>query len=484
MIAHRSQWLFALLPVMFLILLCPHRMYAEAPAKLFVGPVQVLEDSTTTATFEQIRARHAEFSDVHGPAPQFGFTASAYWLRIPVQNLQPAAATFYLDIQNPLLDSVTLYVISNGTLQTTQQSGAQITAWQRPYLAPTLVLPFPVAASATAELYVRVQSDGVTLQLPITVRDDRSLQRSVTLNWVLSSVLVSMLAAMLLYNLMLLTLLRSRLYLYYVLYLLFAFIAVAIIGGIGPTYLFPNSAWVNIHGIPFATEIFFALMVLITREFVVSRADRWLNRWMKFLAIVAFLAAFGSLFLPMRFNYQLLITMDFVYPLFCCFVGVRALHQGRTEARFLIAGQFSSWLALVITGLVAADILPYHALIYQGTAIGVVIDSLFLSLALADRIRILQRAHIDAEERARRNLEIRGDELERLVSERTAEIRTLQGILPICANCKKIRDDEGAWRGLEEYISSHTDTEFSHGICADCMRELYPGYARQREPKT
>ncbi|MCB0085085.1 MAG: hypothetical protein KDE47_29295, partial [Caldilineaceae bacterium] len=422
---------------------------ADFPTNLFIGQIQVLEDPTATETLEQIVTRRTEFTDVHAPAPQFGFTAAAYWLRIPVQNLQPAAKTFYLDIQNPLLDSVTLYVISNGARQTTQQSGAQVTARQRPYLAPTLVFPFPLAAQATAELYVRVQSHGVTLQIPVAIRDEQTIQRSVTLGWVLSSVLVSMLTAMLLYNLLLLTLLKSRLYLYYVLYLFFAFIAVAIIGGLGPAYLFPNSIWLAIHGIPFATTMVFALMILITREFVVSRTERWLNRWMYFLASLAFVVGIGSLFWPMRFNYQMLITMDFVYPLFCFLVGVRALRQGHTEARFLIAGQLSSWLALVITGLVAADILPYHALVYQGPAVGAVIDALLLSLALADRIRILQRARITAEEQARRNLQIHSEELERLVAERTAEIKTLHGILPICANCKKIRTDDGAWHALE-----------------------------------
>ena len=189
----------------------------------------------------------------------------------------------------------------------------------------------------------------------------------------------------------------------------------------------------------------------------------------------------GSLCWPMRFNYQMLITMDLTYPLFCFFVGVRALRRGHTEARFLIAGQMSSWLALVITGLVAADILPYNALVYQGSAIGVVIDALLLSLALADRIRILQRAQIAAEEQARHNLAIRGDELERLVAARTAEIKTLHGILPICANCKKIRADDGAWQALESYISQHTDAQFSHGICVDCMQELYPEIYRKRQ---
>ncbi len=54
------------------------------------------------------------------------------------------------------------------------------------------------------------------------------------------------------------------------------------------------------------------------------------------------------------------------------------------------------------------------------------------------------------------------------------EIRQLRGFLPICANCKKIRDDKGYWTQVEVYISSHSETEFSHGICPECAQRMYP----------
>jgi YesN/AraC family two-component response regulator len=53
------------------------------------------------------------------------------------------------------------------------------------------------------------------------------------------------------------------------------------------------------------------------------------------------------------------------------------------------------------------------------------------------------------------------------------EIKTLRGIIPICASCKKIRDDNGYWREVSNYISIHTEAEFSHGICPDCIKKLY-----------
>ncbi len=54
------------------------------------------------------------------------------------------------------------------------------------------------------------------------------------------------------------------------------------------------------------------------------------------------------------------------------------------------------------------------------------------------------------------------------------EIKTLRGILPICANCKKIRDDQGSWEVLESYIRDRSDVEFSHGLCPECAKKLYP----------
>ena len=63
-----------------------------------------------------------------------------------------------------------------------------------------------------------------------------------------------------------------------------------------------------------------------------------------------------------------------------------------------------------------------------------------------------------------------------------SEIVGLRSILPICSSCKKIRDDDGYWQQVEEYVSSHADVRFSHGICHDCMRKLYPDIADRQGP--
>ena len=55
------------------------------------------------------------------------------------------------------------------------------------------------------------------------------------------------------------------------------------------------------------------------------------------------------------------------------------------------------------------------------------------------------------------------------------EVKVLRGLIPICASCKKIRNDGGFWQQIEEYIGEHSEAEFSHGLCQPCLKKLYPG---------
>lgn len=56
------------------------------------------------------------------------------------------------------------------------------------------------------------------------------------------------------------------------------------------------------------------------------------------------------------------------------------------------------------------------------------------------------------------------------------EIKTLRGIIPVCSHCRQIKDDEGMWKQMEDYIHAHSLAEFSHGMCPSCMQEHYPEY--------
>jgi len=78
----------------------------------------------------------------------------------------------------------------------------------------------------------------------------------------------------------------------------------------------------------------------------------------------------------------------------------------------------------------------------------------------------------DAEIYRLRNVELKNSN--RRLRNALERVKVLSGLVPICAHCKKIRDDKGFWTQLEVFIAQHSDAVFSHGVCPDCMRQFYP----------
>ena len=106
--------------------------------------------------------------------------------------------------------------------------------------------------------------------------------------------------------------------------------------------------------------------------------------------------------------------------------------------------------------------------------------------AMIDRVRSSNEGLERRVEERTTELSIANDELLRInlekemaiagLKEALNKISTLRGLLPICAACKKIRDDQGYWKQIETYIMEHSEADFSHGICPDCAKELYGEY--------
>ena len=86
---------------------------------------------------------------------------------------------------------------------------------------------------------------------------------------------------------------------------------------------------------------------------------------------------------------------------------------------------------------------------------------------------VLAKRGLQRRERERDLAEAERDKTIAALQDALEDIKTLRGIVPICAHCKKIRDDKGYWNQVEIYVHEHSEAEFSHSICPDCLRELY-----------
>lgn len=109
------------------------------------------------------------------------------------------------------------------------------------------------------------------------------------------------------------------------------------------------------------------------------------------------------------------------------------------------------------------DIIRFNLYIVMANGLGITMLSALNKNRRKQYIQFIKEQYLNSE------LQLTVD---KLISAQQ-EIKTLEGIIPICSNCKKIRDDEGYWKKIESYIESHLDASFSHGICPECMNEFY-----------
>ena len=395
---------------------------SRLPTGVLIGQLEVLEDPNADATLDQVLGQRYRFRPVVAKTPNYNFSSSAFWFHLTVQNRRDQPTALFLEEKHPAIDDLTLYVVHSDNRRDTVRSGDRIAAHDRPYPGSTLVLPFLLAAGESAELYLRARSDAGTILVPFEFLDERALEKSLLEARLFHGVMLGLFLSLFIYNLFIYALLREKSYLYYMAYLPFAYLTITSLDGFGPGVLYPGSTWPGNEGLVVFSGITFILILSFTRAFLRTSELSGLDRWVKLLIAASVFLAISPLVLTIRVAYQIDVLMVFAFPVLCSFVGIAAWRRGRIEARFYVLGQAASWIGLLAFGMLIIGALPYHLLLFEGISIGISADALLLSLALADKIRILQKARLQAEDIARRNLEVRQEELERIVAERTSEL--------------------------------------------------------------
>jgi hypothetical protein len=149
----------------------------------------------------------------------------------------------------------------------------------------------------------------------------------------------------------------------------------------------------------------------------------------------------------------------FTYCAFLIHKYIPPLLNGRNRLLIITFGVVAAWF------LIRAVLTIYSGYGKQDLMLLTVINQLSFIFIVGGNIGIITGLII-----------LNSQRIEHELSTVISEIRQLKGILPICASCKKIRDDKGYWNQIESYIRDHSEAEFSHGICPDCAKKLYPGF--------
>ena len=339
------------------------------------------------------------FQRIGKDTANFGYTYSAFWLRftLPQETERLLVPMLVLEIRFPSIDSIELHVPyrSAAGLEYRVQHGGDQQPWDsREVKHRNHVFRIPAAGLADAPVYLRTQSRSA-LTVPAYLWRPEAMIASDRNTQLVYGLFYGLVIALFLYNLMLLLALRDRIYLWYVLYVGSFGFGLAAFDGFAFQYLWPGSVWWANHALGTALCATLLFGAQFSRSFlntpaIALFANRFLLAVMALAAVGVFLAATG-LFVPYGTIMRTLSALACAAAGIVLYVAVRAVLDGNRPARFFLLAWFALLVFIALGALRNFAIVPTHFLTVNGLHIGLALDVLLLSFALADRINSVKR---------------------------------------------------------------------------------------------
>lgn len=385
-----------------LLCLCLHASPALALVQLAPGDGQVpldgkveyLEDAGGKLGLADLTnpAVHYQFT----PAPaqgslNFGYSPSAYWLKIPLQAAPGIERRWLLEFAYPSLDSVEVFAPDSRGGYRHMQSGDHQPFSARPFDHRNLVFPLDLRPGEVQTLLVRVVSDG-NLTLPMTLWTPEALHQSDLRTYPLFALYYGALGALAIYNLLLFFLIRDRRHIEYAAFALCMIVGQASLNGFANQFLWPESpVWGNgvFPAAMAATGLFGALF---TRSFLETRRtapglDRLILVCIAWFAI----AAIGPFVLPYRIAAINVSLSGISFSVLAVAGGVLCLMRNGPGARFFLIAWALLLVGVAVTGARNFGWLPTNDLTSYAMQLGSALEMLLLSSALADRINSMRK---------------------------------------------------------------------------------------------
>lgn len=457
-----------LLPHLFGIAAHALELSNESPLVLITSEARIYEDESGELGIDDIAGLKDEvFVSAGGDSLNFGMNSGAVWLRFDLEN-NSEVNEWVIELNNPRLDSVQGYAPLPGGGWSTTMVGRKHPVDNR--LARHVMPPVPVsvAPGSVATVYLRVEHYGsMRFQARIMTRDYFFLHESrhtAAMFGVFGGLLV--MAAI---NAAVFLLLRERAYLYLSGALFSFFLLAMAVTGYGYVYLWRDWYYVSLHSVNTTGMLHNALMCLFFYEFIrddrSSQFDRRLvlaGMWCSFAAVLISLSEWW-------FKFPLANFLGLAIPVLLEVLALRSYRRGYRPALYFLLAWTIATAGVGLVALISVGIFEHSYLGETMLVSTYLISSLLWNLSLADRLRLSQRA---AQETLEEQVRMRTSELRHALE----EVKTLSGLLPICSSCKKIRDDQGYWQSVEHYVQAHSSATFTHGICPECFKKVYPEY--------
>ncbi|MCG8617745.1 MAG: hypothetical protein MI802_16135, partial [Desulfobacterales bacterium] len=351
----------------------------------------VLEDPGRQLTIETILSPKAgaRFFSSTSDFPQFGFTDSAYWARFKITNPGTVSQDWILEFWKQEVLDLELYVVAEGTLIERKTSGRSVVFSRRDIPYHTVAFHQTIGPGQTLTVYLRNRTRNIIFPLRLWAPEAFfAHSHYVYLEYGLA---FGIMVIMALYNLFVYFVVRDKSYLLYVLFISCSLMTYISGTGVGFRFLWPGSTWVELYARVFFMGLQVLPSILFTQNFLITRTfTPGLHRLSNFL-MAGFLIQMGLVFYNITLGYKLYFVLGLIWVFTLLSAGILRLRQGFRPARYYVSGFLvvSIFFAERIMEPIFGFTIPVFNI--HGYAVSNVFLIVMLSLALADRIRLLKQ---------------------------------------------------------------------------------------------
>lgn len=399
------------------------------------GYIDVWEDTSGKYTIEQISAPEmvGNFKTNTSQLPRNEHTSSVYWLRFSILDHDTSGALWLLEYYDSSIEHIHFYIPDSLGKYTADTSGSRLPFGHKKlshknfeFLLPDLPHHTPVT------FYARIQSSRKVFMYAVVRKINRFVYYALNEYYFLG-IFYGIIIAMAIYNLLLFFTVKDRTNLYYVLYVVSSAFLCTVMDGTGFQHFWPNHPDFNYHAYALASFAMSITALLYTQGFVEIRKYSRLHFNILELFIVVRLLIFiaGRTLFPSLMEY---LVIDGVVLLVCFASGIYSFRSGNKSTRYFVIGFACFFIGYLISNLTVNSIfgfsLPNNIWTVYSLNFGIVLEMVFLSYALADRMRmVMDEAHLanlQVIEELQKNDELKlkvNKELEQKVTERTVELQ-------------------------------------------------------------
>jgi len=352
------------------------------------GHVSLMEDASRDLGIDE--ARHAQnYAPAPGGRTSFGFTESAWWVRVPLHNSADTPRELVLRQDYPLIDKLDLWVVRDGAVESHIATGDRLPFNTRAIKHRDFLFPLTLPARSETTLYLRLQTDGA-MNIGLSLHRPIALLTRLSREQLAFGLYFGGFFVLIFYNLFIFLAVRDRPFLFYLLYATSYGLYFGIHDGLSFQFLWPDHPdWANTSLLVMLTlTLIFGL--LFTRSFLDGpRLAPRLDRAARALQALSILALLASFFVPYRMLIAPVAYLTLAATVVILAMGILGLLRRQVSARYFMI----AWAVLLAGVLVymckTFGWLPHNALTQNAFQIGSLLEMMLLSLALAHRVREL-----------------------------------------------------------------------------------------------